>query len=132
VRWSPLATVAIVAVGPMIGCRHDAEVDAFVQEYDALSVGLVADLDGAKGAGPGMDAARARLDRVRDDLMDRWARLGKLRQYEVGSAARDRLQASLDRDARIVHALEIKYRGEPGVDDLALAQLIADFDALTK
>lgn len=107
--------LAVFCLG-MIGCSKDAEIEAFIKDFDAVSKEMATKIDGTPGAA-GIDEAQKAFDAKKVALKDKFGTFKNARGMQVSEATLKKLTDSITNNGKAItdafskHAAD--YADEP-------------------
>jgi len=103
-----------------IGCSKDAEVEAFITEFDAATTDMVAKLD-ANPTSAGVDEAQKSFDAKKGNLKTKWDAVKDARGMQVSEATTKKLNDSMEKNMKSITDVAMKnamkMAGSPGASD---------------
>ena len=111
-----LFLLAVFCLG-MIGCSKDAEVEAFIKDFDAVSKEMVAKIDG-NPTGAGIDDAQKAFDAKKVALKEKFGTFKNAREMQVSKETLTKLTDSITNNGKAItdafskHATEYEA-GDP-------------------
>lgn len=90
--------LAVFCMG-MIGCSKDAEVEAFIKDFDAVSKEMVAKIDGNPTAA-GIDEAQKAFDAKKAGLKEKFGTFKNAREAQVSKETLKKLTDSITNNAK--------------------------------
>jgi hypothetical protein len=107
--------MAVFCLG-MIGCSKDAEVEAFIKDFDAVSKEMAAKIDGNPTVA-GIDDAQKAFDAKKGALKEKFATFKTAREAQVSKETLKKLTDSITNNGKAIseafgkHAMD--YADEP-------------------
>ncbi len=83
-----IALVVMVSL-ILVGCSKDAEINAFLTDWDGLTQEMVKKIETGD-----IDGAKAAFDAKKVNLKAKWAEIKDARGFQVGKETQDKMQAS--------------------------------------
>lgn len=104
----------------LAGCSKDAEVEAFITEFDATTNEMVGKID-ASPDGDGVDAAQKSFDAKKEGLKTKWNAIKDARDAQVSEAVKKKMDASMEKNMKAIIDTASKnavgIAGSPGGSD---------------
>ena len=125
-----LFLIAIFCLG-LAGCSRDAEVNAFITEFDAATQDIVAKID-ADPSAAGIDAAQKSFGTKRLSLKAKFDAIKGAVGMQVSEATMKKLKESVDKNTKALTDVSTKNMTKIAMDKDASAKfrtLMADFQS---
>jgi hypothetical protein len=118
--------LAVFCLG-MIGCSKDAEVEAFITEFDAVSKEMVTKLEANPGS-QGIDDAQKVFDGKKDSLKTKFGAFKEARGVQVSEATQKKLTDRITNNGKALTDVMTKnaMKFQPG-DIPKFQKLIKDY-----
>jgi hypothetical protein len=106
--------MAVLAVGALsaVGCSKDAEVLAFVSEFDTFSNTIVKHVKSAPNVSAGVDAAQKYLDENKGSIQQKMAALKEVKNFQLKAETKKKFEDSVISNAKTVASLPLDYVGQ--------------------
>ena len=99
----------------LVGCSKDAEVEAFITEWDATTSEIVKKIDENPSA-EGVDEAQKVFDGKKDSLKTKWDAIKTARGMQVSEATQKKLNESADKNMKAIMEVSTKNAMKLGSD----------------
>ena len=125
-----LLLIAALCVS-LAGCSKDAEVNAFITEFDATTKEIVAKID-ANPSAAGMDEAQKAFDAKKASLKTKWDAIKTARGIQVSAETKKKLEDSVAENMKALTDVSSKNMMKLAMDKDAVTKfqkLMADYSA---
>ncbi len=120
-RVALFTTILIVTLGT-IACSKDAEVNAFINEFDSATKELVDKID-RDPTSAGIDDARRTFESRKPQLKAKWDQIKTAIGAQVSSETKKRLETSIANNLRSITEVSMKNMAKLAADKEAPAKL---------
>jgi hypothetical protein len=115
--------IAVFCLG-MIGCTKDAEVEAFIKDFDAVSKEMASKID-ATPSGAGIDEAQKAFDAKKASLKEKY---GTLKNARVSEATVKKLSDSITNNGKAITDAFTKHATDYEAEDATkFTKLMKDY-----
>lgn len=111
----------------ILGCSKDAEIDAFITEFDAATKDIVAKID-ANPSAAGIDEAQKSFDSKKASLRTKWDGIKDAVGMQVSADTKKKLEDSVTNNMKSLMDVSMKHAMKMAMDKDASAK----FQALLK
>jgi hypothetical protein len=117
--------LAVFCLG-MIGCSKDAEIEAFIKDFDAVSKEMATKID--TGGSAGIDDAQKAFDAKKAALKDKFGTFKNARGMQVSEATLKKLTDSITNNGKAITDAFQKHAAEYSPEDIPKFQkLMKDY-----
>lgn len=112
-----------------VGCSKDAEINAFITEFDAATKEIVAKID-ANPSAAGIDEAQKAFDAKKPSLKAKWDGIKDAVGMQVSAETKKKLEESVTNNMKALTAVSTKHMMKMAMDKDASSKfqkLISDF-----
>lgn len=112
-----------------IGCSKDAEINAFITEFDAATKEIVAKID-ANPSAAGIDDAQKAFDAKKPSLKEKWDGIKDAVGMQVSAETKKKLQDSVTANMKALTDVSMKHMMKMAADREAstkFQKLMSDF-----
>jgi hypothetical protein len=131
----PMLVAAALALAAS-GCSRDAEIQAFLGDFDAFSTEIVKKVKMAPDPSAGVTAAQQYLDENKDAIRRKLEAVKSVKNFQVSEETKKKMEDSFKKDAEAVAGLELDYVAKAALDAAfrtRIEKLIGDYrDVITK
>jgi hypothetical protein len=117
----------------LIGCKKDTEINGVLSDFDTFTEDLVKRVDSAQTPARGVEDAQKYLDEKKAELRAKWDSIKSVKNFQVSSETKKRMEDDLKKNLMSVYGLQTKYINE-SIKDAAfktrLDRLISDYKNL--
>jgi hypothetical protein len=116
----------------LAGCSKDAEVNAFITEFDSATKEIVSKID-ANPSSAGIDDAQKALDGKKASLKTKWEAIKSARGFQVGADTKKKLEDSVSNNMKALMDVSTKNMAKLAMDKDAAAKfqkLLTDFGSM--
>ena len=99
----------------LVGCSKDAEVEAFINEWDATTAEIVKKIDDNPTA-EGVDEAQKVFDAKKDSLKNKWDAIKTARGMQISEATQKKLNESTEKNSKLITDVSTKNAMSLGSD----------------
>jgi outer membrane murein-binding lipoprotein Lpp len=125
--------LALAASLMLIGCKKDAQINSVLTDFDSFTAELVKRVDSAQTPARGVEDAQQYLDEKKAELGAKWDSIKKVKNFQVSSETKKRMEDDLKKNLMSVYGLQTRYINE-SIKDAAfktrLDKLIDDYKNL--
>ncbi len=125
-----LLLIAILCLG-LAGCSKDAEINAFITEFDAATKEIVAKID-ADPSASGIDAAQKAFDGKKASLKAKWDGIKDAVGFQVSADTKKKLEESVSNNMKALMDVSMKNAMKMATDKDAAAKfktLLTDYQS---
>ena len=94
-----LLIVVLCLMAVVMGCSKDAEINAFITEFDAVTQDIVSKID-ADPSSKGVDAAQASFDAKKSSLKAKWDGIKDAVGFQVSADTKKKLEDSVSKNMK--------------------------------
>jgi CHASE3 domain sensor protein len=117
----------------LAGCKKDAQINSVLADFDSFTQELVKRVDTAQTPARGVEDAQKYLDEKRAELRSKWDSIKTVKNFQVSSETKKRMEEDLKKNLMSVYGLQSRYIDE-SIKDAAfktkLDKLIDDYKNL--
>ena len=118
-----LLLVTMICLG-LAGCSKDAEINAFIREFDEVTQLMVAAIN-ADPSAAGVDEAQAMFNSRKVRLKAQWDGIKNVRGFQVGAVTKKKLEDSVANNIAALREASTKNMMKLGADKDAGAKFTA-------
>lgn len=115
----------------LAGCSKDADIDAFISEFESITKDLVARID-ADPSAAGLDEAQKSFDGKKASLRSKWDAIKGAVGFQVSADAKKKLEDSVKKNMKDLMDVSMKHAATIASDNEAEAKftkLLRDYQA---
>ena len=113
------------------GCSKDAEINAFITEFDSVTQEIVSKIDADPGAA-GVDAAQKAFDAKKASLKSKWDGIKDAVGFQVSADSTKKLKESVDKNMKALMDVSTKNMMKLALDKEASTKfkaLLTDYQS---
>jgi hypothetical protein len=111
-RTNALPALLLAAALVLTGCKRDAEIKTVLADFNTFTGELVGKVDSAPSPRSGLDAAQKYLDEKKPELRAKWNSIKSVKNFQVSSETKKRMEDDLKKNLLSVYGLQTKYLDE--------------------
>jgi hypothetical protein len=126
-----LVIVCAISLLVALGCSKDAEINAFITEFDAVTQEIVSKIDSNPSAA-GVDDAQKAFDAKKASLKSKWDGIKDAVGFQVSDDTKKKLEDSVSRNIKALIDVSMKNGMKMAMDKNASAKfqtLLKDYQA---
>lgn len=113
-----LFLIAVFALG-LTGCSKDAEINAFIAEFEGVTKEIVSKIDASPNEA-GVDAAQKAFDAKKASLKDKWNAIKDAVGFQVSADVKKKLEDSVKANTQSLVDMSVKHGMALATDDGAM------------
>lgn len=126
-----LLLVAVFCLG-LAGCSKDAEINAFITEFDSTTKDLISKID-ADPSSAGIDAAQKSFDGKKAGLKTKWDAIKDAVSFQVSADTKKKLEDTVKNNMKNLMDVSMKHATTIASDDEAekkFTKLLNDYQSM--